>query len=255
MSTREKTGYALIGVVILVSIVLLFSQAPIAQDIRYHAFADTRALWGIQNFWNVASNLLFLLVGWLGVYKVTFSKTLYIEDTNRPAYSLFFAGVGLAAFGSGYYHLSPDNTTLVWDRLPMTFGFMALFSIVIGEYISARVGRRVLFPFMLAGIASVVYWHLSEAWGQGDLRFYAVVQFGPVLLMPVILLCFKTRYTHAYGYWSVLIAYASAKLCEHLDSQIYNILGFVSGHSLKHIVAAIGVYVLLDSYEKRKQHG
>ncbi len=46
--------------------------------------------------------------------------------------------------GSGYYHLSPSNATLVWDRIPMSIAIMALLSIVIGEYMSIRLGAILL---------------------------------------------------------------------------------------------------------------
>jgi len=244
----EKFGYVLIGVILVMICAAVFSQPPIAQDIRYHDFADTREMWGIPNFWNVVSNCFFLIVGARGLYRVGKKR---IAGTSGPAYLIFFTGIALVAFGSGYYHLSPDNLSLVWDRLPMTFGFMALFSIIISEYVSPKVGRMMLLPLVLAGIASVVYWYLGETTGEGDLRFYALIQFSPVALIPVILLCFKSPYSGSYGYWWLIIAYVTAKLCEHYDAEIFNLLGVISGHSIKHVVAALGVYVLLSAYEKR----
>ena len=42
-------------------------------------------------------------------------------------------GVGLVAVGSSYYHWRPNNARLVWDRLPMTVGFMSLIAVVLSE--------------------------------------------------------------------------------------------------------------------------
>ena len=36
--------------------------------------------------------------------------------------------------------------------------------------------------------------------------------------------------------------YVAAKLLEHFDGQIFATLSVISGHSLKHVAAAIGVY-------------
>jgi hypothetical protein len=40
---------------------------PIPQDQDYHHFADTRALLGIPNVWNVISNLPFIAAGAVGL--------------------------------------------------------------------------------------------------------------------------------------------------------------------------------------------
>ena len=39
----------------------------------------------------------------------------------------------MVAIGSSYYHWKPSNSRLVWDRLPMTVGFMSLVAVVISE--------------------------------------------------------------------------------------------------------------------------
>ena len=251
--TREKAGYILLAAVILLAIILVMLQAPVPQDVRYHRFADTRTIWSVGNFWNVISNIPFLIVGLLGLYKLVFSSSLRILNALRPAYILFFTGVSLITFGSGYYHLFPDNDSLLWDRLPMTVGFMSFFAILLGEFVSVRFGKSAFFPLVIAGIASVVYWHLTERQGEGDLRFYALVQFTPMLLIPVVLLCFRSRYTHVNGFWYLFIAYAIAKLFEYFDVAVFNLTGLISGHSIKHIVSALGIYILLHSFESREE--
>ena len=178
---------------------------------------------------------------------------LIILDEIKSAYILLFLGVVLVSFGSGYYHLRPNNLTLVWDRIPMTIAFMALFSIIICEFISIRVGKALLIPLVLAGIASVTYWHYTEIRGQGDLRFYGIVQFMPVLVIPLILIGFRARFSNVAAYWGLILAYIAAKLFEHFDDQVFYLLGYISGHSIKHIVAALGLYILLTSYRSRSR--
>jgi len=250
---KEKIGYFIIALVVLLAVIALMTQGPIAQDPAYHLLADTRNIWNLKNFWNVISNLPYLIIGMLGFYKVTQSSGLAILAELKLAYLLFFAAVAAVSLGSGYYHLAPDNSTLLWDRLPITVVFMSFFSILVSEFISLRVGKALLLPLVVAGILSVVYWHLSEGWGEGDLRYYALVQFTPVIMVPVILLCFRTRYTRVYGYWGLFATYSVAKLLEHVDVEVYQLLGFISGHSIKHIVSALGVYIFLTSLEKRSR--
>ena len=125
------------------------------QDPAYHGFADSRTLLGFDNFWNVASNLPFLIVGIWGLVYVRQHGDEVCLAGLQVAYVVFFIGVSLTAIGSGYYHINPANGPLVWDRLPMTISFAGLFSIIIGEFVSPRAARRHLVPLLVAGIASV----------------------------------------------------------------------------------------------------
>lgn len=252
---KEKLALSTIFLLFIAVFVVFLTTQPIAQDAAYHDFSDTCSVFGIPNFWNVVSNLLFLFVGVAGLYKLRAGHSLkYIEEI-KVAYTLLFLGVMLVAFGSAYYHIRPNNMTLVWDRLPMTVAFMALFSIIIAEFISVRIGKLLLFPLIVTGIISVFYWYYTETLGVGDLRLYIIVQFLPILIIPLILLSFRSRFTHVGGYWVLLLAYGAAKLFEYFDAQIFNVLGIISGHSLKHVVAALGVYGLLLAYQSRQQSG
>jgi hypothetical protein len=133
----------------------------------------------------------------------------------------------------------------------MTIAIMALFSIIIAEFISVQKGKCLLMPLLLAGIVSIVYWYVSELNGVGDLRFYALIQFYPIVAIPIILICFNAKFTNEKAYWCLLIAYIIAKVFEYYDAEVFNALGLISGHSIKHIIAAFGMYVLLYYYEER----
>jgi hypothetical protein len=206
-------------------------------------------LLGIPNFWNVVTNLPFLLVGIYGLWLLRKREIASGMPALRPAFYLFSLGVLLVAFGSSYYHWHLTTATLVWDRLPMTIVFMSLLAIIIGETISLTLGRRLLWPLLAAGIASVVYWAASEARGHGDLRPYAVVQLLPILLIPVLL--FRSRFAKSkYGYLlAALVAYLLAKLAEHYDVAIYHLLGVFSGHPLKHLLAAASTLFILLAWK------
>jgi len=243
-----KTSSIIISLICLSLIALLFSFSPIAQNISYHLFADNRYLLFIPNNLNVISNIPFLLVGLYGLWVVLSSKSNQIKRELKPELITFFIGVSLVSVGSGYYHIAPDNQTLIWDRLPMTIAFMALFSVTIGEFISLKYAKPLLIFLLSFGIFSVVYWSVTEAKGVGDLRFYILVQFLPMLLIPVFLLLGENNSRSTSGYWQLIGCYALSKVFEHYDEQTLTLLSEVSGHSLKHIFAAIGIFLYARSY-------
>ena len=216
---------------------------PMAQDPGYHSFADARTLHGIRNFWNVISNVPFFLVALYGV-KALRRRIAFVEPWERMAYCILLAGVGAVSVGSAYYHLQPTDARLVWDRLPMTVVFMSLVTSTIGERVSMNAGRLLLFPMILLGFSSVLYWRAS-----GDLRLYGVVQFGSMLAMPLILVTFPPRYSAAGCVWGTLALYALAKLVELLDREIALPTG---GHPWKHFIAAGAVFLYVNSVARRR---
>lgn len=244
--------YIAIALISLLCIAGVMTLDPLAQDLTYHQFKDQRTLLGLPNFWNVITNLPFFFVGMAGLYSIFQTDKMMLIPELKMAYILFFSSVSLIAFGSGYYHLSPGNETLGWDRLPMTVAFMALFSIIVAEFISLRISQLLLWPLVAFGIFSIFYWHYTEGHGEGDLRLYLLVQFLPVLLIPLILLLFKAKFTNTSGYWILLSAYIVAKIFEYFDIAVHDSFLLLSGHSIKHLVAALGVFFLLKSYNNRE---
>jgi hypothetical protein len=234
----------------LVALIATFFVPPILQNPDYHNFVDQRMLLGIPNFWNVISNLPFVLLGLMGLAYLRRGPMPGGLPELRIVYLTFFAGVLLVGFGSGYYHMAPDNQSLVWDRLPMTISFMTFFCSVVGENINIRAARLMLLPLLLFGMASVLYWYISELNGAGDLRPYFVVQFLPAILIPVILLLFRSRLDKSKYIWALVASYVIAKIVETLDVQIYSLTGFISGHTLKHLIAALGIYFFLLALKK-----
>ncbi len=220
----------LIVIVVAPLLYLLLLHAPIPQDKGYHFFADVRTCLGIKNFGNVASNLAFLLVGVIGAWWCH----RHLKSGARLSWTIFFTGVALVFAGSGYYHATPNDDTLVWDRLPMTIAFMALFAALVGEHLGPRFERPVLIPALLIGIASVFWWRYTD-----DLRVYIWVQGAPLLAIPFMLGMFPGRYTHRSYLLYGLLFYALAKVAEYYDKETYALTSlFVSGHSVKHLLAA-----------------
>lgn len=229
---------------------------PVTQSQEYHLFADTRPLLGVPNAGDTLSNLAFLLVGAMGLaflwreHAPGGSDRVATPQEMRP-YWVFFAGVTLTSVGSAYYHLAPDDARLVWDRLPMTIAFMSLVAAVVAERISARAGDGLLAPLVILGLASVAYWRWSALGGFENLRPYLAVQFGSIAVVLAIAILYRSRYTLGWAIFVLAGAYGLAKVTEVYDREFYALGGWVSGHTLKHLLAAGGIWLFLRALQRR----
>ena len=245
----------IVAAITLIAAGAVFLIPRIAQDPAYHNFADRRTMLSIPHFLNVISNLPFAFVGALGLWfllrKREGAALSFIDPREQWPYAVFFLGVALTSVGSSYYHLAPDNERLVWDRLPMTLGFMSVFAAVISERVALALGRRLLIPLLGLGLVSVLYWQMSERAGAGDLRLYGMVQFYPLIMIPLMLAMFPPRYTRGADIIGALVLYGGAKLLELADAMIFSAGQIVSGHALKHVAAAAASYWILVMLKKR----
>lgn len=238
----------MLALLALAAVLAVLLAGRIPQDPGYHRFADARSVLGIPNFLNCCSNLPFLLAGVYGLWRAP----RLAQPRTRTSYWVLCLGVLLVAAGSSYYHYAPSNAALVWDRLPMTVAFMALFSLLLDERVLPTAPPRTLWPLLAAGVGSVAYWYWTEAQGAGDLRPYALVQFLPMLLIPAILGLFRHRYLNGALLVAALGLYLLAKVFEHFDAQVFAVLGQVSGHSLKHVVSGLAVFFIIHAVPVRR---
>ena len=174
-----------------------------------------------------------------------------VQKEARFSWLTLFAGVTLVSFGSGYYHWNPNDITLVWDRLPLNMGFMGLFSAVLTEFINPKLEKFLLVPAVLLGALSVIYWHY-----MGDLRFYIWLQAVTLLAITAVILMYEGRFTlrryllYAFG------LYAVSKFAEFSDRTIYSATNnILSGHTLKHTLAALAVFSVYLMLKRREPHG
>jgi hypothetical protein len=265
--SAEQSAYYLLGSTILWCLFFATCVPRISQSQAYHNFADRRSLLhildisgcachrnaksqlNIPNAFDVLSNLPFLFVGIHGLITVYFHYGKLSTAYEFNAWLVFFVGIVSVFFGSCYYHWNPNNHTLVWDRLPMTIGFMVLFAVVMQERLAelTNLGNLVTPPLLMAGFFSCMYWHFTD-----DLRPYILVQFYPLIIIPLLIAVFNPTYTQPHYYVYALILYALAKVTELLDSKIFAATKrLISGHSLKHILAAVAIEMLVLMLLKR----
>ncbi|MDH3452555.1 MAG: alkaline phytoceramidase, partial [Gammaproteobacteria bacterium] len=77
-----------------------------------------------------------------------------------------------------------------------------------------------------------------------DLRPYLLVQFGPMLVLPVII--WRCSGPGTRWLWFTVVFYLAAKLLELADHQALALTdGLVSGHTLKHLAAAAGACMIV----------
>ncbi|SRR6266700_782105 len=240
---KPRARWTIFISVAIVAFAITAALKPIPQPESYHHFADTRALVGIANAGDVLSNLAFLLAGGLGLY-FSLRATFALTREQQWAYATMFAGLVLTCFGSGYYHLAPDNARLVWDRLPMTIAMAGL----IGALMTDRFGPKSvrIIPLIAAiGIGTVIQWGWSEDHGHGDLRWYAFYQGMVMITAVVFLLLFSSQRQGTREFVIVALANFAAKMFELADKPIFALGGVVSGHTLKHLSAGLGFIPLV----------
>ncbi len=239
LSTARKVFLAL---VVLVPALALWLHGPIAQPEGYHDFADNRLWLGLPNAADVLSNLPFLLAGAFGLYGLRHAG---------PAAGLFrgfFIAVLLTTAGSFWYHLAPDDTRLVLDRLPIAFACVLLLLAHAEPTLGPR-SRPALWPALILAGASVWLWYAGQRGsveaGQGDLRLYLYLQFLPMLMMPALLLADARRRREWPWLLLILGLYAIAKALELNDAKVLGALDLISGHTLKHLLAACAAAAVL----------
>ncbi|KAG5000611.1 hypothetical protein HKD37_08G022222 [Glycine soja] len=241
---RKRTVYAWL-VALLCFLVLMIVTPSIPQSQEYHDFADHRTFLGIPNALNVISNFPFLVIGLVGLVLCYHGNYFRLSLQGELwGWTCFYVGVAAVAVGSSFYHLKPDDARLVWDRLPMTVAFTSIMAIFIIERIDERKGTVSIIPLVLAGIISIVFFD--------DLRPYALVQFVPCIVIPLMAILLPPMYTHStYWLWAAG-SYLLAKVLEATDDVIYEwTRHIVSGHTLKHLVAAMVPVFLTFMLAKR----
>lgn len=212
-------------------------HGPIVQPAGYHDFADQSVMFGIPHFSDVVSNLGFALTAAWGWLRLAPAGQHPASRWGWAGYGLFLIGLFFTAFGSSCYHLAPDNSSLVWDRLPIALACGGLLAGVWGDT-RQKESRQVAAWLALAAVASVAWWYFTDRAGTGDLRPYLLLQGLPILLIPLWQCIYKAPLADRLAFGGALALYVVAKFAELNDHEIAAALGVVTGHTLKHLLAA-----------------
>jgi len=227
--------------------------ALVVQPQWYHDFAGPRVAL-------VLSNVAFVFVG------LTWACIQLTSPHNGHAMYVA-AAITATGFGSAMYHLMPADDTLLWDRLPMALVMGALVGMMASARFGVPLSNWLSVLWSAAAVASVLFWY----WGGGLLP-YAFVQGATPLL--ILLTCWpptrdrlhrlserwwpehssRSVYAHIPSHMTscslyAILWYALAKAVELLDNQVFAVTrGYVSGHTLKHLLAACALRWLMCGY-------
>ena len=243
-------------ITILLAAAALF-HGPIHQPAGYHDFADQTLRFGVPHFCDVTSNLGFALAalwGWIRLAPLRAHPEL---RCGWAGYRLFLAGLLLTALGSSWYHLAPDNAGLVWDRLPIALACAGLLAGVWGD-VRRRESGKLTSWLALAAVASVAWWYFTDLagnGGNGDLRPYLLLQLLPILLIPLWQWIYRMPGADRLAFGSALAIYVVAKFAELGDHEVAAVLGPVTGHTLKHLLATAAAALIVGRLVFRVQAG
>jgi hypothetical protein len=205
----------------------------------YHLFADTRTRFGIPNFMNVASNLAFLAVGLIGVVSLLRNGPAL---GTRMFYLLLFAALIAVSMGSMYYHWNPDHARLFWDRAPMTVAFSAFFAATVADRFDMRSGAFALSLALALTLGSLVYWRMSDIAGNDNVWPYFVAMYGAIAIALMLIVLFPSHYPGERHALASLAIFAVAMAFDSwLDAPLYELGNILSGHTLKHLLAALAM--------------
>ncbi|MBK0391196.1 hypothetical protein I8E28_01215 [Ramlibacter sp. CrO1] len=213
---------------------LALAGPSVAQVAQYHQFAD-QGLWhGVPHPGDVLSNLAFAAVG-LSCGLALLRAWGVLASAERALLALTACGLVTTCLASGWYHLAPDDVRVAVDRAGMVLAFAGVLGLA-GCRVSSRAGLALATLIIFTGPAAIASWLAT-----GDLWPWAVVQGGGAVLLLALAATQHPAALPVRWAW-VVAAYALAKLFEVADHEVWTLTGgLVSGHSLKHLVAAWAV--------------
>lgn len=230
---------------------IMAAHGPIPQLPHYHAFADGRTLLGVPHAMDVLSNAGFAVVGLWGLWRLREPAVRARLGRAWPGHVLFAAALLMTAAGSSYYHLAPDDARLVWDRIPIALACAGLIAGVYAQTHEARHAAALTATLAVLAVASVLWWSFTGPAGAGDLRPYLLIQGAPMILAPAWQALAGSPRRERIAFGIAIGLYAAAKGAELADHRIFEALGFMSGHTLKHLLAAAASAILVAAIARR----
>ena len=215
----------------------------------YHDFADQRTLLGLPHALDVLSNLPFAVMGAWGLWWLRRVPLDRLGTAQRGLAGLFFIGLMATAFCSSSYHLDPHDAGLCIDRVGMSLAFAGLLGLAAADRISARAGVALAALVAVAAPATALV-----AWLGGNMTPWAVLQGGGLVLLAALALRRPQPRALGFSIIGVIAFYAVAKALELADAPVFALTQqLISGHSAKHLVAALAGWPVVRALQSLAQ--
>ncbi len=227
----------------------LMSSLGLHTHLGGHHFVDQRSWLGIPNAADVLSNLPFAALGAWGLWRINgMVRAGKLTRIQTQVLCVFFIGLLLTTVGSSLYHLAPSDTTLLWDRAGMAIAFAGVLGIAACDRISAQSGRFALRLTLVGAALALWVWRSS-----GDVLPWSVVQFGGIVLVLALAWLKPLRSSLGVSLFTLIAFYTLAKVLESSDAAVFELTQhWVSGHSLKHIIASLAALPVIAALYRAK---
>ncbi|XP_042447562.1 uncharacterized protein LOC122032344 [Zingiber officinale] len=240
LQRRENRGRVW-AAAILLWLLLMLATPRIPRTPSLHLFADMRNFLGVPNTLNVLTSFPLLLVG-VPALVLCLSGCCFGISLRGEIWGwvLFYAGTAAAAFGSAYYHLKPDDDSVVWDKFPTMTSAASLLSILVIERIDEKIGMACLFSLMTFVLVSIGCERTFD-----DLRLCMMFHIVPCIAIPTLLFLFPPKYTHSRFWICATGFYLLARFLSVADKKVYSSSHYIiSGHALEHLCLAVVPIIL-----------
>jgi hypothetical protein len=243
MSRLIRKSEIMLLLACLILLVLAGVAPPLPQHAHYHQFADQRSWLGIPHAMDVLGNLPFAMLGMAGLACLWCQPAKVVGRAQYLLAALFFSGLVLTAFCSAAYHWRPDDARLALDRSGMVVAFAGLLGLAVAGHLSARSGMLLALAVLVLGPLSVWIWSAT-----GNVLPWGLLQFSGMVLLLVLARVKVLAGALAIRWGVLIIIYAAAKVLELEDQAVYELgAQLVSGHSLKHVVAAFAAWPVISA--------
>ena len=247
-ASAEKARFVVGGAFALWALASLIAPA-MGQPQSFHDFAAQRALGWLPHAGDVLSNLGFLMAALAGAGLMFSTREQRLPKVVQVMAALFFFGLFSSFVGSSFYHWAPHDLSLAWDRLGMSAAFAGMLGLAVQQRVNDDASAYLAGGSMLVACLAAV----AISAQTGNVLPWALLQGGGVLAMLALACLPHPRSTRSNGLainlWAVVGFYALAKLLELGDGQVFGCTHqLISGHSSKHLVAALAALPVLSAF-------
>lgn len=237
--------------VTLALLALMVWYGAVPERSNPHDYADLRAYAGIPNFGDVVSCAGFLLVSIAGWFYLAPLRRAGAAPAVWNSYVIFLASLALTAIGAGYYHAVPNDTTLLYSRLPNVLMLVGLMAVVRAETFGQPGDNSFLATGIAAAAGSFVWYSYTKANGNADVGPIYLVQVLCLVLVPLWQAIYKAPWAEKAAVYGALLMFVLSQVVGGRDAQILQATGWIGGHAIFHLLGAAAAAPIVWNMRRR----